>query len=95
MRVEGLLRDSNERGVIGQPEIIVRAKIENGAPIGNGDPGVLRSDDDAFGFVQTLRSNFGERGGELLIEVREHDAVSNKSIRCKRTIFWFHEKAEK
>ena len=78
VRVEGFFRGGDQRGMIGQTEIIVRAQIEDAATAGDFDLRVLRAGDDSFGFVETLRPDFRKRGCELLIEFREHGEPSNK-----------------
>ena len=72
MRVERFFRGGDERGMIGQAEVIVRAHVEHAAAAGDFDLCVLRAGDDAFGFVKTLRSDFRQGVCEPLIEFREH-----------------------
>ena len=62
--VERLFRRGDERRMIGQPEIIVRAHVEDAPAARDPDLRVLRRGDDAFGFVEALRPDFGERVGE-------------------------------
>jgi hypothetical protein len=59
--------------MVRQAEIIIRAHIEHAPAARNSDLRVLRRGDDAFGFVEPLRPDFGERVGKSLIEFREHD----------------------
>jgi hypothetical protein len=71
--IKRFFRRCDERRMIGEPEIIIRAHVENLATAGDADVRFLRGSDDAFGFVETLRPNFSECVGESLIEFLEHD----------------------
>jgi hypothetical protein len=61
MAVERFFRRGDERGMIGQAEIIVGAEIDHAPAVGDWDLGVLRSGDDALGFEKSLRFDFLER----------------------------------
>src|SRR5450432_576275 len=78
VRVERFLRCGDERGMIGQPEIIIRAKIDHAAPIRDRDLGVLRSGDNALSLVKSLRFDFLERFRNVLCKFCEHSALSRK-----------------
>ena len=78
VRVECFFRGGDERRVIGQTKVIIRAHIEDAATARNFDLRVLRAGDDSFGFVETLRPDFRKRVCELLIELRGHGEASNK-----------------
>jgi hypothetical protein len=52
--VERFFRSGDERGMIGQAEVIVRTHIEHATAARNFDLGVLRAGDNPFGFVETL-----------------------------------------
>ena len=91
MRIEGRLGGSDERGMVGESEIIVRAHVENAAPTGNSDLRILWTGDDAFRFVEPLRSDFSESVSEPLIEFREHDfrirrSTANRQRESKRAV---------
>ena len=58
--------------MIGEPEVIVRAHVENAAATRDADVRILRRGDDAFGFVKTLRPDLSKSVGEALIEFGEH-----------------------
>ena len=77
--IERLFRGGDERGMIGQAEVIVRAHVEDAAAAGDFDFRVLRTRDDALGFVKPLRSDFRERVSELLIEFLQHAARISRS----------------
>jgi hypothetical protein len=49
--------------VVGQTEVIVRAKIQHTTAIGQFDLGRLRAGDDAFGLEQPLGADRFELGG--------------------------------
>ena len=72
--VERFLRGGDERRMIGQAEIIVRAHVEHALAAGDLDVRVLRAGDDALGFVKALRFNFIERLRNLLFEFGEHES---------------------
>ena len=78
MSVERCLRGGDQRRVIGEAQIIVRAHVKDLAAAGNADVRVLRGGDDAFGFVETLRPDLSERVGELLVKFREHEVSLTK-----------------
>ena len=72
MRVERFFGSGNQRGMIGQAKIIVRAHVQHAFAAGDRDVGVLRTCDDALGFKQTLRFNFFERLRNLFFEFSDH-----------------------
>ena len=77
--IERFLRRFDQRRMIGQPEIIVRAHVEDAFAAGDLDLGVLRTGDDALGLVKTLRFYFFERLRNLLFEFGEHWANFRQS----------------
>ena len=72
VRIERVLRRRDQRRMIGQPEIIIRAHVEHALPTRDGDVRVLRRRDDALGFVETLRLDLFQRFRELLCEGGDH-----------------------
>ena len=46
--------------------------IENALAVPHRNMRILRSGDDALSFIETLRFDFGERLGELLLKFGEH-----------------------
>ena len=68
--VERFLGRREQRRMIGQPEIIVRAHVEDAPSAADFDFRVLRTGDDALSLVETLRFYFRERVGELLFEIQ-------------------------
>src|SRR5439155_26971998 len=56
--IEGLLGRGDERWVIGQAEVIVRAEIENALAPRDGNVCVLRRGNNPLSFVKTLRFDF-------------------------------------
>ena len=70
MRVERFFGSGNQRGMIGQAKIIVRAHVQHAFAAGDRYVGVLWTCDDAFGFEQALRFNFFERLAKLFFEFR-------------------------
>ncbi len=77
--VERRLRRGDERGMIGQAEIIVRAEIDHAPAVRDRDLGVLRPGDDALGFEKSLRFDFIERLRDVIGKFREHRAISSKA----------------
>src|SRR5437870_2366069 len=73
--IEGLLGRGDERWVIGQAEVIVRAEIENALAPRDGNVCVLRRGNNPLSFVKTLRFDFIKRLRELLIKFGEHAAI--------------------
>ena len=73
MRVERFFGRRDQRGMIGQAEIIVRAHVEHAFAADNFDLCVLRRSDDALGFVKALRFNFAERLPKVLFEFGKHN----------------------
>ena len=72
MRVERFFCRSDERRVVGETEIIVRAHVEHAFAAGDRDVRVLRARDDALGFEETLRFNVFEGLGNLIFEFGDH-----------------------
>ena len=70
--VERFLRGGDERGMIGQAEVIVGAHIEHAFATGDFNVRVLRASDDALGLVKALRFYFLECLRNLLFEFGEH-----------------------
>ena len=70
MGVERFFCRRQQRRMIGQPKIIVRAHVENAPSAADLDFRILRTGDDALSFVETLRFYFRERVGELLFEIQ-------------------------
>ena len=69
MGVERFFRRGDQRGMIGQAEIIVRAHVEHAFAAGDRDVGVLRTGDDALGFEEALRFDFLERLRKLVCRI--------------------------
>ena len=76
--IERFLRGGDERGMIGQAEIVIRTEVQNLAPTADFDVRILRRGDDALGFIKAGGTNFLEGTRELLIEFGEHGATSAK-----------------
>ena len=72
MRVERFFRSSDQRRMIGETEIIVRAHVEHAFAARDRDVRVLRTCDDALGFEETLRFNFFEGLRKLIFEFGDH-----------------------
>ena len=72
VRVERFFGRGDERGMIGQAEIIVRAHVEHAFAAGDRDVGILRTGDDPLGFEEALRFNFFERLRKLFCEFSNH-----------------------
>src|ERR1700730_3368796 len=70
--VECFLRGSDERRMIGQAEIIVRAHVKHAFATGDFNVCVLRASDDALRLEKALRLNFIERLRNLLFKFGEH-----------------------
>ena len=70
--IERFFRRREDGGMIGQSEVIVRAKIDHVSAVSYRDFCVLRPRNNALRFVKTLRPDFIERLGEMLFESREH-----------------------
>ena len=62
MRIERFLGRGDERRMISQAEIVVRAEIDHPPAIRDRDLCVLRSSDDALCFLKALRLDFLEAG---------------------------------
>ena len=72
MGVERFFGRRDQRRMIGQPKIIVRAHVEHAFAARDRDVRVLRTGNDALGFKETLRFDFLESLGNLFVEFREH-----------------------
>jgi hypothetical protein len=86
---------SDERRMISQSEVIVRAKIENAFATGYRNVRVLRRRDNPLRFVKTLRFDFIKRLCESLIKFGEHAAilpepgeVQNRPSSVRDRAFW-------
>ena len=62
--------------MIGQTEVIVGAKIQDGPAIRGGHAGILRARDDAFPLEESGRLNAGQFRGEMFLERRVHTRIS-------------------
>ena len=72
MRLERFFCRGNQRGMIGQAKIIVRAHVQHAFAAGDRNVGILRTGDDPLGFKQALRFNFFERLRKLFCEFSDH-----------------------
>jgi len=75
VRIQRFLGRGDERGMIGEAEIIVGAEIQNALTAGDGDVCILGRSNNALGLVETLCFDFIERFCELLIKFCEHPAI--------------------
>ena len=72
MRLERLFRSGDQRGMIGEPEIIVRAHVQHALAASDRNVRILWTRNDSLGFKKTLRLNFFERLHQLFFEFRDH-----------------------
>ena len=72
VRVERLFRRGDQRGMIGQAEIIVCAHVQHAFAADDRNLRILRTGDDSLGFEKALRFNFLECLRKLFFEFREH-----------------------
>ena len=72
MRVERFFGSGDERGMIGETEIIVCAHVEHAFAAGDRDVRILRASDNSLRFEKTLRLNFLECLRNLIFEFRDH-----------------------
>ncbi len=72
MRVERFFSRGNQRRMIGQAKIIVRAHVQNAFAAGDRDVGVLRTCDDALGFKEALLFNVLQCLRKLFVEFSDH-----------------------
>jgi hypothetical protein len=72
MSIERFFRSSDERRMVGETEIIVRAHVEHAFATRDRDVRVLRTCDNALGFEETLRLNLFEGLRKLIFELGDH-----------------------
>jgi hypothetical protein len=63
--VERLAGRGDELGVVGQPKVIVGAKVQDLLPAGDGDVGRLVGSDDALALVEAGGLDLGEGLGQV------------------------------
>jgi hypothetical protein len=72
VRLESLFGRSDQRGMIGEPQIIVCTHVEHAFAARDRNVRVLRTGDDTLGFEKTLRLNFFESLSDLIFEFSYH-----------------------
>ena len=71
--IERFFRGRDDRGMVGQAEVVVGAEVEDIRPAGHSYMSALRSGDDSLGFVEPGRFDFGQGPREILPHLGEHD----------------------
>ena len=72
VRLERLFRSGDQRGMIGEPEVIICAHVQHAFAAGDRDVRILRAGDHPLGFEKTLRFNFLQRLRKLFFEFSDH-----------------------
>ena len=72
MRLERLFRSGDQRGMIGEPEVIICAHVQHAFASGDRNVRILWTRNDSLGLEKTLRLNVFERLRKLFFEFRDH-----------------------
>jgi hypothetical protein len=66
--IHRLLRRGGHGGMLRQPEVIVRAKVQHRLAVAHADGRALRCDDDAFVLVSARRADFSQLGLQMFLK---------------------------
>ena len=76
----------NQGRVIGQSEIIIGAEVDDAPAVRDWDFSVLRTGDNALGFIKALRLDVFEGGIDLIGNFRKHGANVAQAVQGNRRL---------